>query len=248
MTLNVVCIKWGTKYPPEYVNHLGRSIRRCLTIPHRFVCLTDDRGGIDHDIETKPLVEDLPGWWNKIALFKSSIHDLRGTLLYLDLDMVIVRDLDELATYHGEFLAVPTFRREGEFASALMRFEIGHCQRVWDLFKPRAHDVMRAIQGDQNWINACCTTIREHESTQKVRDLWPEVTPQSCLIDPLPRLWFPDFKGELQDGPHRLADVAKVIVFHGKPMVHEVEWVARLWRGEAHVADFGHDLKGLATA
>ncbi len=241
MTLNVVCIKWGKKYPPEYVNHLGRAIRRCLTVPHRFVCLTDDRGGIDDDIETKPFVEDLPGWWNKIALFKSSIHDLQGTLLYLDLDMVIVRNINELSTYDGQFVAMPTFRRAGEFASALMRFEIGRYQRVWDLFEPRAQDVMRAIQGDQNWINACCTTTREHEYTRKVRELWPEVTPERCLIDPLPRPWFPDFKGELQDGPHRLSDVSKVIVFHGKPMVHEVDWVARIWRGEAHVPDEQRD-------
>jgi hypothetical protein len=248
MTLNVVCIKWGSKYPPEYVNHLGRAIRRFLSIPHRFVCLTDDRNGIDDDLETKPLVDELPGWWNKIAVFKSSVHDLRGTLLYLDLDMVIIRNIDELATCGGQFVAMPTFRRAGEFASALMRFEIGHYQRVWDLFEPRAHDVIRAIQGDQNWVNACCTTTREHESTRKVRELWPEVTPAGCLIDPLPRSWFADYKGELQDWPHRLSGDAKVIVFHGRPMVHEVEWVARLWRGEARVPDVEQDLEGFATA
>jgi hypothetical protein len=246
MTLNVVCIKWGSKYPSEYVNHLARAIRRALTIPHRFVCLTEDRQGIDNDVETMPLIEDLPGWWNKIALFKSTVHDLQGTLLYLDLDMVIIRNIDEISTYNGPFVAMPTFRRAGEFGSALMRFEIGCLERVWDLFVPRADDVIRDVQGDQNWINACCTTTSEHESTRKVRELWPEVTPESCLIEPLPRSWLPDFKGELHDRPWRLSDDAKVIVFHGKPMVHEVEWVARLWRGEHRVSDTGRGLERVA--
>ncbi len=247
MTLNVVCIKWGSKYPPEYLNYLGRSVRRFLSVPHRFVCLTDDRTGIDRGIETRPLVEELPGWWNKIALFKSSVHDLRGTILYLDLDMVIIRNIDDLPAWSGAFLAMPTFRRKGEFGSALMRFEIGRYPRVWDLFEPRAHDIIRSIQGDQNWINACCTTTAEHESTRKVRELWPEVTPADCLIDPFPGSWFPDYKGQLQAGPHRISRDAKVIVFHGRPMVHEVDWVARLWRGEASVADTGQDVKGCAT-
>jgi hypothetical protein len=237
MTVNVVCIKWGTKYPADYVNHLARGVRRFLTIQHRFVCLTDDRAGIDLDIETKPLIDGLPGWWNKVALFKSRVHDLRGTLLYLDLDMVIIRNIDQVLPYPGQFVAFPTLRRAGEFASALLRFEIGSQQRVWDLFEPRAERVMREIYGDQNWINACCTTTNRHEYTRRVRELWPEVTPACRLIDPLPRAWFPDFKGELQDRPRQLSGDAKVIVFHGEPMVHEVEWVARLWRGEAHVAN-----------
>ena len=239
MTLNVVCIKWGTKYPPEYVNHLAHAVRRHLELPHRFVCLTDDRRGIDAEIETKPLVEDLPGWWNKVALFKPDLHDLRGTLLYLDLDMVVIRNIDELFNHPGAFTAFPTLRRQGEFASALLRFEIGAQRRVWELFEPRAESVMREIFGDQNWINACCTVTNHHDYTRKVSELWPEVTPAGCLIDPLPRTWFPDFKGELQDRPQQLSDDAKVIVFHGKPMVHEVEWVARLWRGECHVDDIG---------
>jgi hypothetical protein len=248
MTVNVLCIKWGTKYRSEYVNHLARGVRRFLTVPHRFVCLTDDPVGIDDDIETKPLVEKLPGWWNKVALFKSQVHDLRGTLLFLDLDMVIIRNIDELLSYPGKFVAFPTFRNEGEFASALLRFEIGRQNRVWDMFEPRAEGVIQEIYGDQNWINACCTVTNCHEYTRRVRELWPEVTPGGCLIDPLPRSWFPDFKGELQDRPQQLSDDAKVIVFHGRPMVHEVEWVARLWSGEDLLNDVGPGVEGIPRA
>ena len=130
MSLNVVCIKWGTKYPPEYVNHLARAVRRHLTLPHRFVCLTDDPRGIDADVETKPLAEELPGWWNKLALFQPRVHDLEGTLLFIDLDMVVVGNLDGLALHPGRFLAVPTRRGDGEFSSALLRFEVGRHRQI----------------------------------------------------------------------------------------------------------------------
>ena len=46
-TVNVLCIKWGSKYGPDYVNRLHNMVRRHLHRPFRFVCLCDDRAGID---------------------------------------------------------------------------------------------------------------------------------------------------------------------------------------------------------
>src|SRR5260370_39977505 len=40
--VNVVCLKWGVKYPADYVNRLHRMVKRSLERPHRFVCLDDD--------------------------------------------------------------------------------------------------------------------------------------------------------------------------------------------------------------
>jgi hypothetical protein len=42
--VNVICIKWGTKYGPDYVNRLRNMVQRHLHRPHRFVCLTEHRG------------------------------------------------------------------------------------------------------------------------------------------------------------------------------------------------------------
>jgi hypothetical protein len=39
--LNVVCMKWGDKYGPEYVNKLYSMVRRHLHKEYRFICLTD---------------------------------------------------------------------------------------------------------------------------------------------------------------------------------------------------------------
>ena len=34
---NIICMKWGTKYGPEYVNRLASMVKRNITIPYRFV-------------------------------------------------------------------------------------------------------------------------------------------------------------------------------------------------------------------
>lgn len=38
--VNIICMKWGTRYPAHDVNVLFRSIGRHLSRPFRFVCLT----------------------------------------------------------------------------------------------------------------------------------------------------------------------------------------------------------------
>ena len=47
MTKNVICIKWGTKFGPEYVNRLYHMVEKNLSIPHRFVCFTDNSEGLE---------------------------------------------------------------------------------------------------------------------------------------------------------------------------------------------------------
>ena len=57
MDKNVICIKWGTKFGPEYVNKLYKMVEKNLKIPHRFVCFTDNTEGLLPGIETRDLPE-----------------------------------------------------------------------------------------------------------------------------------------------------------------------------------------------
>ena len=57
MEKNVICIKWGTKFGAEYVNRLYRMVQKNLTIPHRFVCFTDNSEGLSDGIEVRELPE-----------------------------------------------------------------------------------------------------------------------------------------------------------------------------------------------
>ena len=47
----IVCMKWGPKYPAEYANKLYGMVRRNIQGPIRFVCLTDDPTGGRSEVE-----------------------------------------------------------------------------------------------------------------------------------------------------------------------------------------------------
>ena len=60
--VTIICMKWGSMYGPEYVNHLREGVSRHLRRPHRFVCFTDDATGLRPDVEVQPLPPlGLPG-------------------------------------------------------------------------------------------------------------------------------------------------------------------------------------------
>ena len=124
--LNVVCIKWGAKYPPYYVNRLRDGVRRFLARPHRFVCFTDDAEGLDPGIEVLPLPvepfeaeivaamnrEGRKGAWRKISLFRPGLAGMSGPMLGFDLDVVITGRLDELVDFAPEKVCM---RREWRY-------------------------------------------------------------------------------------------------------------------------------------
>jgi hypothetical protein len=90
--INIICVKEGQKYDFRYVNALFSMLKKTLTCQFHLVCFTENPVGICSSIEIRPL--PLPvskGWWNKCLLFKPKL--LTGRVLYLDLDMIIVRDL-----------------------------------------------------------------------------------------------------------------------------------------------------------
>ena len=109
MTNNVICMKWGTKFGAEYVNNLYYMVEKNLTIPHRFVCFTDNAEGLDDGIEARPLPElnddGLPEKaWKKLGLFTEKLADLEGTALFLDLDIVIRENIDDKTAKAAETL------------------------------------------------------------------------------------------------------------------------------------------------
>ena len=107
--VNIICMKWGQKYGPEYVNRLYGMVARNLTIQFRFVCFTDDGSGIREEVDVKPLPSlNLPPGipergWMKLTTFQSPLDDIKGTTLFLDLDVVIVDNIDCFFEIEGDF-------------------------------------------------------------------------------------------------------------------------------------------------
>ena len=68
---HVVCVKWGSKYGPQYANVLNSMVKRYTTVPYEFHCLTDDANGLDADINVIKLPNDpwIKSWWSKLWMF-----------------------------------------------------------------------------------------------------------------------------------------------------------------------------------
>tara|TARA_R110000868_G_scaffold382366_1_gene648926 strand:- start:4087 stop:4830 length:744 start_codon:yes stop_codon:yes gene_type:complete len=93
---NVVCVKWGDKFSPEHVNRLYRMAKKNISLPFNFYCWTENTTGLYDEINVVPLDDtlDLKAWWWKLTLFKG--NNFKGINLYLDLDVVIQKNIDNL--------------------------------------------------------------------------------------------------------------------------------------------------------
>ena len=91
---NVCCVKAGDKYDSDYVNILYLMTKRYLTTTFDFVCFTENSQNLLKQIKVINLEDrSIKGWWNKCLLFKPGL--LSGICLYLDLDMIILKNIDE---------------------------------------------------------------------------------------------------------------------------------------------------------
>ena len=113
----ILCMKWGTLYPADYVNVLYNACRAHLAGAFRFVCLTDDATGFLPGIEAHPIpdIGCTPemwrhGAWPKLSVFSADLYGLRGRALFIDLDTVICGDLAPFFDHPAPFVGIDTSR------------------------------------------------------------------------------------------------------------------------------------------
>jgi hypothetical protein len=253
----VLCMKWGRKYGAHFVNALFAGVTRNLTPPFRFLCLTDDAGGLADGIETAPLPElpfdiEAGGWqrhegtWRKIAVFRRGLAALEGPILFLDIDVVIVGGLDRLFDYApGRFAIirdwVETRRRplrrlfgsayhpHADINTSVFRYEM-----------PKHAYVFEHLAANRDWVNATFRIEQQYlGATIGDRAYWPDE-------------WVISFKRSCRRPfplnlalPPKAPSGASVIAFHGRPNPDEAiagmggsplyssrpaPWLAEYWR------------------
>ncbi len=218
MTRNIVTLKWGDRYSPEYVNRLASAARRHTKSPVRVVCFTDDAAGIDPEvsvflipeIELEPKVLVTP--WRKLCLFRRDLP-IDGLALFLDLDIVITGPLDDFFTF-GKSEEIPIihnwvrwdkklFRPDPMIGnSSVFRFRVNECGFVWDQFHAEKEWALANFRPPQSYLTHC---IRPHMV------FWPDVWVRSFKrhsrpIFPLNHVLEP-----------KLPDGARIVAFHGRP-------------------------------
>ena len=260
---NVICIKWGKAFGPEYVNRLYSGVRRNLSCPVRFFCMTEDAAGFHPDIE----VLDLPvepfhdemnaalaaanrqGAMRKVSLFRPGlIGGLDGALLGFDLDVVITGPLDDLLVY-----APGRVIMRADWVEARRRRATGH------------GSVFRYDPALHGWLyetlaaNPTVEVERARGSEQRYTSTLAQAKGEFAYI---PGDWVVSFKNDCLKLPPRnfwqapqLPKGAKVVCFHGRPKMPEAvagyrgswlrwsrscEWLAEHWIEKSR-ADLGAD-------
>lgn len=96
--INVVCVKYGDKYTEEHVNRLYEMVRRNISLPFYFYCLTENSKGLHSDVLHIPLdlSLELETYWYKLTIFNKDLYGNNNLTLYLDLDTIVQNPLDDL--------------------------------------------------------------------------------------------------------------------------------------------------------
>lgn len=234
MTNYVVCLKWGNKYSADYVNKLYNMVQRNLTLDHEFVCFTENPKGLDERITVMPLdkLDGVKGWWFKPLFFNPELP-LNGNLLFLDLDIIIFRNIDHLFTYKpGKFLIIRDFNRQTlpnykKFNSSVFRITTGQHSQVYENFIKDPKGIPRRYLGDQDWIYANVTHDFEYWPVDWIQSYKWEMRGRAPLDRKKP-------KGErdfVKPGEPKILKDTSIAVFHGDPNPHYCKdpWVKKNW-------------------
>lgn len=217
----VVCMRWGTLFPVDYVNRLFRGVMRNVARPTRFICFCDDPAGLDEGVEARPIPPiRLPATglggspWRKLALWSRDIG-VDGDMLFLDLDVVVVGALDRFFDFEpGKLAIIRDWGAKESGNSSVMRIPAGKAPHLVDDFEADPLEKRRVHSNEQVYLTK--------ESRLPVV-FWP-------------REWCPSFKAMmLPRFPFNLVNNVKlpagasVVVFTGHPRPHEAlvgEWPA----------------------
>lgn len=178
--LTIICFKWnhtvgiplpaverGIKYNASYVNKLYHSIERNLTMPHRFVCVTDESDGIE--CETYPLWDwgrEYGRCFTRLKMFDPAMRKIFGKrVICIDLDTVITGNLDKIFSHEEDFI-IHTYYPDShnyqqKYNGSLFMMDTGSRPKVYTEFDgwksieavKKAQDEKKVLGSDQGWIN-----------------------------------------------------------------------------------------------
>ena len=231
----ILCVKHGTKYSADYVNKLYNMVSRNCNLKFEFCCLTDDHKDLNPNIQVIPLPQFLQGWWCKPYIF--SDLPIRGTILYLDLDVVIANNIDNLFTYcPNDWCVIRDFTRAirpewKKYNSSVIRFKTGQLIKLWKEYATDWQAIQSRFFGDQDWL---------YEASTKAG------IPGNLFPDN----WIRSWKWEIRRSKEFAAGSAKgsrvfkdiehvepqkdciIAVFYGDPNPHNCKdpWVINNWR------------------
>lgn len=211
----IVCWRWfkegyRSSYGPETVNILRAQVARHYPHPHRFVCVTDDKAGIDPRVEVVPDWKDYasvpsphggrnPSCYRRLRAFHPDIAAVFGSrFVSLDLDTVVTGDLTPLWDRSEDFVIWGDTGPKSRFNGSMFLLSAGSRPQAWNDFDPLTSPRLAMAAGfwgsDQGWLSYCLAGDEAKWSTADgVRS----------------------FRNEIYPNGGRLPEGTRIVFFHG---------------------------------
>lgn len=159
-TVVCVLVRGNVPYQAHDVVRLRAMVHRHLPQPFRFLCFTDQGKYLPTGIEVfavEPMQGQF-GWWSKLHIFRDDVG-LKGRVLYLDLDSLVVGSLQPILNWPAPLAVIPdggsTFKPRDRrrvvkrFNTSVMAFDAGVAPQLFRDFTP---NVARDLWGDQDLL------------------------------------------------------------------------------------------------
>jgi hypothetical protein len=223
--LTVVCAWWGgwpdEGWGPEYVRRLRDSVARWCSHDHRFVCATDNPDavkavGVDaeylYPISRENMIPKLTAAYAPHMPWQKRTS---GRVIVMDLDTVIVRPVDDMFAYVGDFACRGAIFEHGinryhGIGGDMIAFPSGFGVR--EIWEPMVHDTGRFLRITENADERA--VYREYLlGAGKSIDFWQDLFPGQYIS------FKADIRGARKRRPPR---GTRLVSFHGRPRQHEV--------------------------
>ena len=233
--IDCACVIHGSGYTWTYVERLYNMLSRVFSGQIRFHVYTEhDRSVpphmIKHCLDDWGISGPKRSWWYKMQLFNPAHHS--GNLLYLDLDVVIARELDFVRNLDTRCLwGIRDFRylqnrNPGLMNSSMMWWNVDAFASVYrDFVSSSIDSAIRRYPGDQDYLSAKIPP----ENRRFFDDRYFESYRWQCLDGGY------DFARRTYKTPNSgvvIQPETAVIVFHGQPKPHQVTHssIVELWK------------------
>jgi hypothetical protein len=231
----------GFRYGPHHVRQLKDAVKKHLTVPHEFVCITDKPHTFDADKDIRPIVIDrsthVPGKeWAKWMTFHPEGRELFGgdVLLQLDLDAIICGNIDALVQRPEPLVVwrnparVPwdkpaKYEARSLYNGSIILHTLGTAPELWELFIKNKETIVTNLRDTQVLMSAVLGPNTPYwDGADGIYRLARQDTPGSGLVGDMP-----------------LPEKAKIVFFPGsehKPWLPRVRsvfpWIADHWAEE----------------
>ena len=201
-------------YPMTYAHKLHRQFDKLTKLEVAHWCITDRPAELTEFVNPIIPFKKSKGWWNKLNLY--SPHMPKGHVLYLDLDIVIIRNFDEeiiemMNAKESMSCVSDAIGWKGEkFSSSMMCFESGAHEHIYSKFIKIEDKINDLEGGDQVW------TGPQLESISFIDDKFPNL--KKNLKFHLSKL----SNGKVEM-PLEISEEVKLVDCGGRPKPHQLE-------------------------